>query len=428
MTDARDWSDLTPLRRELHRHAEGGWCEFWTSALVADRLADYGYQVRLGAEILDPRARMGVPPNAVLEQELERALGWGASPARVEPMRGGLTGVVGLLDSGRPGPVVGLRFDIDANDGLVEADDGEHAPARLGFRSTNPRAQHSCAHDGHTAIGLGVARALAASRDTWSGRVVLIFQPAEEGARGAQAMVSAGVLDEVEVFISGHIGINARTVGQVVPGYQSFQATVKWDASFSGQNAHAGYAPHEGRNALLAAATAVLNLHAISRHGGGDTRVNVGMLQAGEARNSIPSRALMRLEVRGASEATLEYMAERAIAIVKAAADMHGCALDLERMGYTSTTYSDRALVDRVAACAEEAPGVVDVDGPADFGAGDDAILMMKRVQERGGLAVYLGLGSPVFGGHHTPTFDFDEGVLPIGAEVFLRTALASLS
>ena len=108
-------------------------------------------------------------------------------------------------------------------------------------------------------------------------------------------------------------GVNwliAQEMHTWLPGYARFQATTKWDATFRGQGAHAGAAPHAGRNALLAAATATLNLHAISRHGGGDTRVNVGMLQAGEARNSIPAAATLRLEVRGDSEETLGYMAE----------------------------------------------------------------------------------------------------------------------
>jgi len=421
-----DWSELVAWRRDLHRHAEPGWCEFRTSALVAARLEEWGYQVQTGAAIVAPEARMGVPSDAVLEREYRRALEWGSPEARLAPMRGGLTGVVGTLDSGRPGPTLGIRFDLDANDGLAEPDDPAHRPAREGFRSIHPSAQHSCGHDGHTAILLGVARALAGRRD-WRGRLVLIFQPAEEGARGAQAMVAAGVVDGVDVLLAGHIGANAREVGQVIPGYQQFQASTKWDATILGRNAHAGIAPHLGHNALLAAATATLNLHAIARHGAGDTRVNVGTLQAGELRNSVPARAFLRLEVRGDSEETLGYMAERARQILESATAMHDCALQMERVGYTSTTPSDPDLVARIAEVARGVPGVTRVGGAPDLGAGDDAVLLMQRVQQRGGRAAYLGLGSPVGGGHHTTTFDFDEQVLTLAAELYLRLALAHL-
>src|SRR5581483_12045458 len=136
-----DWSELVAWRRDLHRHAEPGWCEFRTSALVAARLEEWGYQVQTGAAIVAPEARMGVPSDAVLEREYRRALEWGSPEARLAPMRGGLTGVVGTLDSGRPGPTLGIRFDLDANDGLAEPDDPAHRPAREGFRSIHPSAQ-----------------------------------------------------------------------------------------------------------------------------------------------------------------------------------------------------------------------------------------------------------------------------------------------
>src|SRR5206468_10275829 len=97
------------------------------------------------------------------------------------------------------------------------------------------------------------------------------------------------------------------------------------------------------------------------------------------------------------------------------------------RVGYTSTTPSDSSLMALTAELARDIPGVSQVGGPREFGAGDDAVLMMQRVPARGGRALYLGLGSPVFGGHHTTRFDFDERALAIGAELFLRLALSRL-
>ncbi len=104
--------------------------------------------------------------------------------------------MVGILENGS-GPVVGLRFDIDAVD-INECQDPGHRPVREGFVSINDDAAHACGHDGHAAVGLGVAEVLMAVRDEIEGTVKLVFQPAEEGVRGAKAMVSAGVVDDVD--------------------------------------------------------------------------------------------------------------------------------------------------------------------------------------------------------------------------------------
>ena len=103
-------------RRDLHRHAEVAWTEFRTAALVADTLTALGYEVQAGAEVVAAEGMMGVPSAAELEKHAQRALAQGANPAWVEKMKGGKTGVVGILRTGKPGPTVALRFDIDAND------------------------------------------------------------------------------------------------------------------------------------------------------------------------------------------------------------------------------------------------------------------------------------------------------------------------
>lgn len=120
------------------------------------------------------------------------------------------------------------------------------------------------------------------------GRIRLIFQPAEEGARGALPMSEAGAVDGVDVLFGFHIGFKAEGPGSLICGTQGFLATTKRDVLFSGVPAHAGAAPEEGKDALLAACSAVVNLHAISRNGKGGTRIAVGRLEGGEARNVIP--------------------------------------------------------------------------------------------------------------------------------------------
>ncbi len=170
--------------------------------------------------------------------------------------------------------------------------------ARDSVRSTPARPTR--VGDGHAAIGLGLAEVLVGLRDCLSGTVKLIFQPAEEGVRGAKAMVAAGVVEGVDALLGLHL-YSGWPTGRVVPGKGGFLATSKFDAYFTGAPAHAGGAPQLGRNAMLAAATAVLNLHAIPRHADGVTRINVGRLIAGQGRNVIAPTAYLAIETRGAT-------------------------------------------------------------------------------------------------------------------------------
>ena len=254
---------------------------------------------------------MGLPDDVTLEAAWQRARQQGGDPDFLDAVRGGFTGVVATVANGT-GPTVGLRFDIDALD-LVESQADEHRPAAEGFVSLNEGAAHACGHDSHAAIGLGVARALKVLGDEIRGTVKLVFQPAEEGVRGAKAMVAGRVVDDVDVMLGLHI-YSGWATGAVTPGKGGFLATTKFDAMITGAPSHAGGSPHQGKNALLAAATAVLNLHAISRHRGGSTRINVGRLTAGQGRNVVPPNAHLVIETRGATTKLNEYMYERAVA------------------------------------------------------------------------------------------------------------------
>ncbi len=141
---------------------------------------------------------------------------------------------------------------MDALD-LNEQHDDSHRPHRDHFASCNAGMMHACGHDGHTAIGLGLAHVLKQYAAQLNGVIKLIFQPAEEGTRGARAMVAAGVVDDVDYFTAIHIGTGVPA-GTVVCGGDNFMATTKFDVQFSGVAAHAGGKPEDGRNALLAAA------------------------------------------------------------------------------------------------------------------------------------------------------------------------------
>jgi aminobenzoyl-glutamate utilization protein A len=406
---------LIGYRRDFHRHAEPGWTEFRTASRVARALADLGYEVRVGRDVLQDEERLGLPQPGVIEEHWQRAKAQGADPEYLELLQGGFTGVVGLLRQG-DGPRVGLRFDMDALD-LIESQDPGHRPVREGFVSVNEAAMHACGHDAHTAIGLGVAEVLACLGTQVHGTVKLIFQPAEEGVRGARAMVAAGVVDDVDYMIGMHVYSGWR-LGQIDPGRGGFLATTKFDALFQGAPAHAGGVPNEGKNALLAAATAVLNLHAIPRHRDGKTRINAGRLVAGTGRNVVPDRAELAIECRGGTTELNDYMYSYALRVLEAAAAMHGCGLEVRAMGAAQSADSDTALRERIATIVRRM-GSLTLREPEPSGGSEDFTYMMARVQANGGLAANIGVGADLGGwGHHTAEFDIDERALALSTRL----------
>lgn len=412
---------LTAYRRDFHRYPETGWLEMRTSAIIAQQLHALGYEVLAGKQVCREGARMGLPTEAELRERAEKALEQGV-PADwlTEEVKLGYTGVVGILRCGE-GPVVCLRFDIDAL-GMQECHDDTHRPAREGFASQNPGSMHACGHDGHAAIGLGVAEVLMWLKDRLHGTIKLLFQPGEEGARGAAAMVANGLLDDVDFFAGSHIAPNdGPDDGDVTPGTYGSLATTKYDVTFKGKAAHAGGFPQQGKNALVAAAAAVLALQAIPRHSGGQSRVNVGTLIAGTGRNVIPDTARMQLEVRGETTEINDYMAEMAVNACNGAALMQGCACDMIKMGEAQGQQSDAAFISRIARLIrEKLPDlkVSSCENAQNWGS-EDISIMMNRVQARGGLATYMRVMTPMASAQHTVRFDFDEAVLVKSVKVF---------
>ena len=176
--------ELVRIRRDLHRCPETGWLEMRTTAILAKALRAMGYETYTGRAVCKEGARLGLPDEAILAAHAERALAQGAPEDELtQDVRAGYTGVVAVLRCGE-GATLAMRFDIDALP-MAECPQETHRPTREGFASVNPGMMHACGHDGHAAIGLGVARILAAHRDALRGTVKLIFQPAEEGVRGA---------------------------------------------------------------------------------------------------------------------------------------------------------------------------------------------------------------------------------------------------
>ena len=410
------------LRRDLHRHPELGLTEFRTASLVAERLAKLGLAVKLGREVMDSASRVGLPDEEELERCYRRAAAEGAPAAYLPALAGGHTAVVGTLEGSRPGPVVALRVDMDALP-IHEDTTQAHLPAREGFVSAHAGVMHACAHDVHTALGLAAAEVLSGVREQLKGTVKFVFQPAEEGGRGAAPMVKAGVVDDVDRFVAIHVGtgVASRSACAAVDGHL---ASIKLDVTYRGRAAHAGGQPDEGRNALLAAAEAVQALYGISRHRAGRSRVNVGTLTAGSGRNVIADRAFLQVEVRGETEEIADYMLRRADAVLRGAASMQEVEAEIRAVGRTTTANSDPELARLIAEAGARMPGISISAGPHSAGGSEDATYFMRRVQERGGKAAYTVIGSDLASGHHTPRFDIDEADIPWGIEFLARTLI----
>ncbi len=409
-------ADLVEIRRDLHRHPEAGWKEFRTTALVAAELDRLGYDLALGSDALDADERLGVPSADTLMAAEERAREAGAPEEYLDRMDG-VTGVVATRTFG-DGPVVGLRVDMDAL-ARHESRAEDHRPAAEGFASIHPGEMHACGHDAHTAIGVGVARAFSDNGerpDGFDGTLKLFFQPAEEGGRGGFPMSRTDHLADVDQLFAVHVGLDEDT-GTVIAGYENPLTNAKLDVTFRGAPAHAGGAPNEGLNALQALAVATTNLYAIPRHAEGTTRINVGMVESANAQNVISEEATMRVEVRGESTELNEYMLERARQVVKGAAIMHDVDVETALYGKTSTFEADDDAAAAVADVAAAVDGVTDVRPRKSFGGSEDASYLIRRVQEAGGSATYVGVGASNVAGHHTAEFDIDEDCLSIATD-----------
>ena len=416
---------LTSWRRELHAHPELGWHEYRTAARVCDVLSGLpGCKLRVGADAVSAAAAMGVPTAEECAVARAEAIAAGANPRWVEAMGDAQTGVVAEWTFSQPGPTVAFRVDMDALP-VKETDAATHVPRREGFWSQNEGRMHACGHDGHTAIGLGLASIIEnrARKENWGGRLRIIFQPAEEGCSGAAPMVAAGAVDGVDYFIGGHLGTAANQTGLISCGTERFLATTKIDDVLRGVAAHAGVKPHEGRNALLAAAALTLQLHAITRHGGGDSRVNVGVLNAGSGRNVIADHAQLAMEVRGTTTEINEFMTAEARRIIDATALAHGVTAEVRVIGAAPSGKCDPNLKRIVKEAAEALPQTRKIVDSLELVASEDATFFMNAVQARGGQATYVMIGSALAAGHHHPAFDFEESALVHGVELYSEIA-----
>ncbi|MDR2008078.1 MAG: amidohydrolase [Alphaproteobacteria bacterium] len=414
-------------RRDFHKHPEVAWTEFRTTAKIIEQLQGLGFEVFYGDDVIAENAMMGVPAEAVLAKHMARAIEQGANPDLVKKMAGGKTGVMGVLKFKNPGKTVALRFDIDALN-IGESEDVSHFPTSNHFVSINKGVMHACGHDAHTATGLAVAEILADLKDELSGAVKLIFQPGEEGVKGAKAMVARGIVDDVQYLLGFHFGFKANQTGMFACNITDFLATSKIDATFTGKPAHAGAFPEEGRHAILAAASATLNLHAISRHGSGASRINVGVFNGGTARNIIPDNATIQIETRGATTAINNYMVENTMRILKTSSDMYETPVAIKEVGGASAGENSHELTEFLGELAKDSGLFNNILDHVNFGASEDFSCFMERVQENGGQAAYMMVGTNLAAQHHDHKFDIDEKALMNATKIITTAAVKLLS
>lgn len=413
---------LIAWRRDFHQYPEQGFLEIRTASKVAGVLEKLGYELSLGKEVMSEADCMGKPGEQETKQHVEWALENGADTNYIEYFAEGYTGIVATLQTAQHGPTIAYRFDIDALP-IHESEEVDHVPNQAGFRSRVANSMHACGHDSHTAIGLGLATQIAENKDKLRGTIKLIFQPAEEGTRGAKSMAEAGVVDDADYFIASHIGTGVPH-RHFVAASNGFLATSKLNITFHGVAAHAGAEPQEGKNALLAAASAALNMQAIARHSDGSSRVNVGEFHAGSGRNIIPDHAVLIAETRGETSEINQYVKEQVQSIVDGAARMYQLDYNLEVAGEALNCDCSPGLAEMLKQCAESQPEIDKVLLESSDSAGsEDATYFMERVQRGGGLATYCIFGTELAAGHHNEKFDIHEDTLLPAVEILYRAA-----
>ncbi len=424
-------SKYVEYRREFHKYPENGWREIRTSARIAEILTDMGYTCIMGEDAVNVDTIISLvrPDEAEVAMLKARAIQQGAKAEYVEAT-GGIPGVIAEYDTGKEGPVTAFRFDIDCLP-YDEPQTKGYRPYEEGFASVNPESVHACGHDAHTAMGLGIADKLMLQKDRIKcGKIRLIFQPAEETFCGALSICDKGWLDDVDNFIAMHVALSAENKPlpshTICCGCKDFLSDRQLDVTFHGRAAHPCGASQEGKNALLAACTAAINLHAIAPHEEGMHRINVGKIEAGVAPNTIAPNALMVVEYRGVTENITEYVGRRVFDVIEGAARMYDMEYTVEDYGEVPAGKSDDAMMDVIRRAAVKVPWIQKIYFEGNVGGTDDAAAMITRVQKHGGRGTYVGIGCDTTQPVHNAEFDLDEDCIDAAVDLCMN-ALESL-
>lgn len=377
--------ELCRLRMDFHRHPETAWNEIRTTREIEHYLSALGYETVTG-----------------------------------ELFSGRDTGIIGIMRCGE-GPTVALRFDIDGLP-VTECETISHIPYQKHFSSEYRGFMHACGHDGHTAIGLGCAKLLMSLKDHLHGTLKLLFQPAEEGARGAAPIVERGWLDDADYFLAAHIFNRPDTLPEscnIITGVSHSFATTKSDIIFHGKSAHAAH-PEQGHDVIPVMAELVCRLKEIP----GPGFIHIGTIQAGSGRNIIADYGKLELETRAPSTQRNIELNDSFMNILKSMTENSGVTCEIHITGSAPSVESTTEFADSLRKLYEQKlPSLHPAPDMVCFPASEDVSHMMNRVKENGGQASFLLLPARLSADLHHSDFDFPMTLLVTGVTAFASGA-----
>jgi amidohydrolase len=365
--------EMTAWRHDFHTHPEVGFEEQRTSAIVAEKLASWGYEVHRNV---------------------------------------GKTGVVGVLKVGSSGRTIGLRCDMDALP-MQEA-------TQLPYRSKTENRMHACGHDGHTASLLGAAQYLAETRN-FDGTVNLIFQPAEEGVGGARAMLADGLFERFPCdAVFGYHNTPRLAVGKfaIRPG-PMMAGGAFFDIRIEGKGSHGAH-PELGIDPVLAAchvATAMQSIVSRNMPAVDGAVISITRIEGGDAYNVIPNEAHLRGTARWFKPEALEIIRTNMKRIATGVATGFGCQAEVDFRVIFAPLVNTDAETAFVADIAEEIAGAGNVDRNRDLiMASEDFSFMLEKVP-----GAYINIGNGDSAPVHNPAYDYNDKLLPYAATLYAR-------
>ncbi|MGY4309898.1 amidohydrolase [Bradyrhizobium sp. USDA 4369] len=376
--------DIQAWRRDIHSHPELLYEVHRTAAFVADRLREFGCD------------------------EVVTGLG--------------KTGVVGVIKGRKPGngevKVLGLRADMDALP--IEEATG------LPYASKTPGLMHACGHDGHTAMLLGAARYLAETRN-FAGEVAVIFQPAEEGGGGADAMIKDGLIErfKIDQVYGMHNGPGLPVGAFAIRQGPLMASTDSVDITIEGHGGHAAK-PHNCIDSLMVGAQLVTALQQIVARNVDPLEaavLSICEFHAGNARNVIPQSAVLRGTVRTLTPKVRELMEKRVREVVTGVAQMTGAKIDLSYTRGYPVVVNHAEQTEIAIRAAKEVVGDTNVHEMPPMMGGEDFAYMLEA---RPGAFIFVGNGDSA--GLHHPAYNFNDEAIVYGTSFFIKVVENTLA
>lgn len=365
---------FTEIRQKLHKHPELGYQEELTATVVAHQLKQMGLDVVIGV---------------------------------------GGTGVVAIIDSGRPGKTIALRAELDA----LPMTEMTEVP----YKSTHTGKMHACGHDGHITTLLMAARALCNFKNSFNGKVKLIFQPAEEGGgAGAAAMIQDGVLEspDVDAIFAYHnypgfaVGTVQTRAGTVLSGNTNFTLTVY------GKGGHAA-SPDLNIDPILMGAVLIKNIHDLKL--GSGQIISVTEINGGSSKNIIPDYIIIGGTLRYITLSDRERMTQQLAAVMNETVSAYGGRASIELVDHYPPTVNSSAETEHVFKVARRLFGKEKVGLKQTISrAAEDFSFYLERVP---GCYFFMGNGENSASCHNSE-YDFNDDLLPNAAELLCCIAI----